>query len=140
MSLIQVKYLMSGKIKKIIGFRNYNSGFVDGIMHITLTKNNTLVTLTDKYGDVITWTSCANCGFIGSQKSTAIATITTVEEMGLRAKDLEMQSIDIIFHGGRRFRKAVINGLVRSKIRVNSFVLDLIVPYNGCRLEKKQRK
>lgn len=117
-----------------------NFGEVDGIMHVTLTKNNTLVTLTDSVGDVITWTSCANCGFVGSQKTTQMATTTTVEEMGFRVHDLKMKKINIIFHGGRRFRKAVINGLVRSKVQVSRFLLANMIPYNGCRLEKKQRK
>lgn len=116
------------------------SGTVDGIMHVTLTKNNTMITLTETNGDVLTWTSCSNCGFVGSQKSTAIATITTAEEMGFRANDLEMRNVSLIFRGGRRFRKAVLRGLARAKVRIGEVILEPVIPYNGCRLKKKRRK
>lgn len=119
-------------------FKN-KSGTADGILHITITRNNTLLTLTNLMGNVLSWTSCKNCGFTGSQKSTEIATITTAEEMGTRAKDLQLKNLYIIFHGGTRFRNAVLRGLRRSEIQVGGLIIDKTAPYNGCRSKKKRR-
>jgi small subunit ribosomal protein S11 len=114
----------------------------NGILHITLTRNNTLLTLTDQAGDVLTWTSCKNCGFIGSQKRTEIATVTTAEEMGNRIEDLKL-NVYLLFHGGSRFRHAVLRGLRRAQRRMSGPFRGLILknstPYNGCRSKKKRR-
>jgi small subunit ribosomal protein S11 len=114
-------------------------GPADGILHVTLTRNNTLLTLTDPSGDVLTWTSCKNCGFFGSQKTTEIATITTAEEMGNRIRDLKLKNTYLFFHGGSRFRSAVRRGLHRSKASIGGLILANSAPYNGCRLKKKRR-
>jgi len=111
----------------------------DGILHVTLSRNNTLLTLTDVTGDVLTWTSCKNCGFQGSQKSTEIATVTTAEEMGNRICDLKLKNTYLIFHGGKRFRNAVLRGLKRSKTVIGGLIIESTVPYNGCRIKKKRR-
>jgi small subunit ribosomal protein S11 len=122
-------------------FSNFKNKFgaVDGILHITLTKNNTLLTLTDVTGDVWTWTSCRNCGFTGSQKSTEMATISTAEEMGHRAQDLKLKNVYAIFHGGARFRQAVLRGLRRSGIKIGGLIIENSLAYNGCRLRKRKR-
>lgn len=130
---------LSNLPKRFASFRN-NPGKSDGIRHITRSKNNTLITLTDIFGDVITWTTCRDCGFAGGQKATARATITTVEEMGLRAIDRERKAVNIIFHGGRKFRSAVTRGLARSQVAITSFILEVVLPYNGCRKKKPRRK
>jgi len=119
-------------------FRN-KLGLADGILHVTITRNNTLLTLTDLVGDVLTWTTCKNCGFIGSQKSTEIATVTTTEEMGNRIHDLKLKNIYIIFHGGSRFRNAALRGLRRSAIQLGGLIIESTTPYNGCRLKKNRR-
>lgn len=114
----------------------------NGILHVTLTRNNTLLTLTDYAGDVLTWTSCRNCGFVGSQKGTEIATVTTAEEMGNRIQDLKLK-VYLIFHGGSRFRHAVLRGLRRAQRRIlgpfRGLILKNSAPYNGCRSKKKRR-
>ena len=97
------------------------------------------MTLTDVNKDILTWTSCTNCGFVGGQKKTPMATIMTSEEIGLRAKDFKMRKVDLIFTGIARRRKQVLRGLVRSKIRILRFTIQTSIPYNGCRLEKKAR-
>lgn len=117
-----------------------NSETVNGTIYVSLTKNNTMLTLADKKGDVVTWTSCQNCGFYGSQKTTPMATIITAEEMGLRAIDYEMDKVNVVFRGKPRLRNAVLRGLARSKVLVQKFIIAPTVPYNGCRLEKKSRK
>ena len=113
---------------------------VDGILHVTLTKNNSILTLTDLKGDVLSWTTCRNCGFHGSQKTTPIATITAAEEIGLRAIDSGMKKVNVVFKGKPRFRNAILRGLARSKVPIHQFILVPAIPYNGCRLEKKGRK
>ncbi len=116
-----------------------NLGPANGLLHANLTKNNTVLTLTDLQGNILTWTTCSNCGFQGTEKSTEIATITTAEEIGFRALDWKIKEVSVIFQGGGRFRKAVLRGLVRAKLKVADFVIKTIVPYNGCRLKKRRR-
>jgi len=116
-----------------------NLGEASGLLYVNLTKNNTVLTLTDLQGNVLTWTTCRNCGFPGTEKSTEIATITTAEEMGFRSLDLKMKMISVIFRGGGRFRKAVLRGLVRSKVKILDFVVKNMVPHNGCRMKKRRR-
>lgn len=112
---------------------------VDGIIYLNLTKNNTILTLTTIQGEVLSWTTCKNCGFQGGEKSTEMATITTAEEMGLRAIDFKIKKVDLVFRGGGRFQRAALRGLIRSKIKVNRLIVKTLVPYNGCRIKKKRR-
>lgn len=114
-------------------------GAVDGIIYLTLTKNNTILTLTTLQGEVLSWTTCKNCGFQGGEKSTEIATITTAEEMGLRALDFKIKKVHLVFRGGGRFQRAALRGLIRSKIQVATLVVKTLVPYNGCRIKKSRR-
>lgn len=60
--------------------------------------------------------------------------------MGLRAVESGIQKILLIFHGGAKFRQAVLRGLFRSKITIQKFILQTNFPYNGCRLKKPRRK
>jgi small subunit ribosomal protein S11 len=106
---------------------------------LTLTKNNTILTLTTLQGEVLSWTTCKNCGFQGGEKSTEIATITTAEEMGLRALDFKIKKVHLVFRGGGRFQRAALRGLIRSKIQVATLVVKTLVPYNGCRIKKSRR-
>lgn len=137
--IVKVLFQMNILPSRFNSFRT-NIDKSDGIRHITRSKNNTLITLTNIFGDVITWTTCRDCGFAGGQKATARATITTVEERGLRAIDMERKAVSVIFHGGRKFRSAVTRGLARSQVAINSFVVEVILPYNGCRNKKPRRK
>lgn len=114
-------------------------GAADGIIYLNLTKNNTILTLTNFQGEVLSWTTCKNCGFQGGEKSTEMATITTAEEMGLRALDFKIKKVHLVFRGGGRFQRAALRGLVRSKIQVTSLVVKTLVPYNGCRIKKRRR-
>lgn len=114
-------------------------GPADGILHLTLTKNNALLTLTEPNGEVLTWTSCKNCGYSGRQKSTEMATVTTAEEMGRRIWDLKLKNVYLIFHGGSRFRLAALRGLHRSRFVPGGLIVESKNPYNGCRIRKKRR-
>jgi small subunit ribosomal protein S11 len=136
-----VKQLSTGKTTSSQPFAQWQTqfGHADGILHITLTRNNTLLTLTNPIGDVLTWTSCRNCGFTDSQKSTEIATVTTAEEMGNRIRNLKLKKVCLIFHGGSRFRRAVLRGFRRSQCPISWLMIKSNTPYNGCRLKKKRR-
>ena len=68
-----------------------------------------------------------------------MATVTTAEEMGNRIQDLRLKNIYIFFHGGSRFRNAVIRGLQRAKVSIGGVLIPSIIPYNGCHMKKKRR-
>lgn len=127
------------KGKQLLEKSTTNLGAADGIIYLNLTKNNTILTLTTLQGEVLSWTTCRNCGFQGGEKSTEMATITTAEEMGLRALDFKIKKVHLVFRGGGRFQRAALRGLIRSKIRVTSLVVKTLIPYNGCRIKKRRR-
>jgi ribosomal protein S11 len=68
-----------------------------------------------------------------------MATISTAEEMGHRAQDLKLKNVYAIFHGGARFRQAVLRGLRRSGIKIGGLIIENSLAYNGCRLRKRKR-
>jgi ribosomal protein S11 len=68
-----------------------------------------------------------------------MATISTAEEMGCRIQDLKLKNVYVIFHGGARFRQAVLRGLRRSGMKIGGLIVENTLAYNGCRLRKKKR-
>lgn len=116
-----------------------NFGQTNGLLYVTVTKNNTILTLTNLQNEVLAWTTCQNCGFAGTEKATEIATITTAEEMGLRVLDRKIKRVDLIFQGKRRRRKDIVRGLIRSKLKISNFIFKTFAPYNGCRAKKRRR-
>jgi ribosomal protein S11 len=68
-----------------------------------------------------------------------MATISTAEEIGYRAQDRKLKNVYVIFHGGARFRQAVLRGLRRSGIKIGGLIIENTLAYNGCRLRKKRR-
>ena len=110
-----------------------------GQAHIYATFNNTIVTITDKAGNTISWSSAGNAGFKGSRKSTPYAARLAAQNAARIAQESGMQEVDVIVKGPGPGREQAIRSLQASGIQVKSIRDITPVPHNGCRPKKKRR-
>jgi small subunit ribosomal protein S11 len=107
--------------------------------HIRSTFNNTIITITDSKGDVITWSSAGTAGFKGSRKSTAYAAQLAAQQAARQAMDMGVRELDVFVKGPGPGREAAVRALQAAGLGVTS-ISDLTpVPHNGCRPPKKRR-
>jgi small subunit ribosomal protein S11 len=111
----------------------------EGQAHIFATFNNTIVTITDKKGNTVSWASAGSAGFKGSRKSTPYAARLAAQNAAKVAVDSGMQEMDIIVKGPGPGREQAIRSLQASGIKVTSIRDITPVPHNGCRPKKKRR-
>jgi len=111
----------------------------EGQAHIYATFNNTIVTITDKNGNTISWASAGSAGFKGSRKSTPYAARLASNNAARIAKDHGVQAVDVIVKGPGPGRENAIRAIQASGIRVKSIRDITPVPHNGCRPPKKRR-
>jgi small subunit ribosomal protein S11 len=107
--------------------------------HIKSTFNNTIITITDPNGDVITWGSAGTAGFKGSRKSTPYAAQLAAQQVAKKAMDMGVRELDIFIKGPGPGREAAVRALQGAGIRVTSISDVTPVPHNGCRPPKKRR-
>ena len=111
----------------------------EGIGFIKSTFNNTIVTLTDKYGNAISWASSGMAGFKGSRKNTSFAAAQAAEKAARDAMSRGLSVIEVRVKGPGGGREAAIRALMTSGLKVTS-IMDLTpIPHNGCRPSKKRR-
>ena len=110
-----------------------------GRVYIHATFNNTIVTVTDRSGGVITWGSGGTVGFKGSRKSTPYAARLAAEQAGRNAVDMGLQEVDIFVKGPGPGRESAIRAIQGLGVVVNSITDRTPVPHNGCRPPKKRR-
>jgi len=110
-----------------------------GIVHLFATFNNTIVTITDRAGNTISWASSGSSGFKGSRKSTPFAAQLAAENAAKRAMENGMRSVEVFVKGPGSGREAAIRSLqaVGLEIRVIRDVTP--IPHNGCRPPKRRR-
>ncbi|MBU1576730.1 MAG: 30S ribosomal protein S11 [Candidatus Edwardsbacteria bacterium] len=110
-----------------------------GIAHIQSTFNNTIVTITDKNGNVIAWASAGKAGFKGSRKSTPFAAQVAAESCAKIALGLGMQRVEAWVKGPGGGRESAIRSLQAAGLNI-SVIRDVTpVPHNGCRAPKRRR-
>jgi len=114
-------------------------GVTSGVVHIQATFNNTLINITDKQGNVIVWSSPGHVGFKGSKKSTPFAAQIAATEAAKQAKELGMQSVDIMVKGPGSGRESAIRAVQAAGLSVTSICDVTPMPHNGCRPRKKRR-
>ena len=112
---------------------------VRGRVYIHATFNNTIVTVTDRSGGVISWGSGGTAGFKGSRKSTPYAARLAGEQAGRKAIDMGLQEVDMFVKGPGPGRESAIRAIQGLGIVVNSITDTTPVPHNGCRPPKKRR-
>jgi small subunit ribosomal protein S11 len=117
------------KIKKI----------AKGRVCIHSTYNNTIISFTDMFGAVITWTSAGSIGFKGSKKSTPYAAQKTMEELVRRMRDLGVTEVDVLVKGVGTGRESAIRSLSSSPIAIKSIRDITPIPHGGVRPKKPRR-
>jgi small subunit ribosomal protein S11 len=110
-----------------------------GKAYIKSTFNNTIVTLTDPAGNVISWSSSGAHGFKGSRKSTPFAAQVTAEAAARRAQEHGLRQVDVFVKGPGSGREMAIRSLQASGVMVMSITDTTPIPHNGCRPPKRRR-
>ena len=111
----------------------------EGIGFVKATFNNTIVTLTDKYGNTISWCSSGTLGFKGSRKSTPFAATESAKKAAEAAMALGLSSIEVRVKGPGGGREAAVRSLRAAGLNVTSIMDVTPIPHNGCRPPKKRR-
>ncbi|MFA3782856.1 30S ribosomal protein S11 [Melioribacteraceae bacterium 4301-Me] len=110
-----------------------------GVAHIKASFNNVIVTITDIYGNTISWSSAGKNGFKGSRKNTPYAAQTTAEAAAKEAYDLGVRKVDVYIKGPGAGREAAIRALSTAGLQILSIKDNTPIPHNGCRPPKKRR-
>ena len=127
--------LSSVKVRKAKGSKNITSG----IANIAATFNNTIVSITDAKGNVISWSSAGKCNFRGSRKSTAYAAQVVAQDAARNAMAHGLKEVQIRVSGPGLGRDSAIRGLQAIGLEISSIVDVTPVPHNGCRPRKRRR-
>jgi len=110
-----------------------------GQAHVQSSFNNTIVTLTDPAGNVLSWGSAGASGFKGSRKSTPYAAQITAEGAARRAMEHGLRQVEVFVKGPGSGREAAIRALQASGLQVSSITDITPIPHNGCRPPKRRR-
>lgn len=113
---------------------------VEGIAHIHASFNNTIITITDRQGNALSWATAGGCGFRGSRKSTPFAAQVASEKAGKAAQErYGLKSVDVMVKGPGPGRESAVRALDACGYRVTSITDVTPIPHNGCRPPKKRR-
>ncbi|MCM8799850.1 MAG: 30S ribosomal protein S11 [Candidatus Omnitrophica bacterium] len=123
------------KVKK----KKIAKGVTSGVVHIQATFNNTIVTITDKKGDVLVWSSPGVVGYSGSKKSTPFAAQVAASDAGRKAKEIGIKEVVIYVKGPGPGREAAIRAIQSAGLTVTAIKDITPIPHNGCRPKKKRR-
>jgi len=110
-----------------------------GRAYIQSTFNNTVITLTDPNGNVISWASAGTVGFKGSRKSTPYAAQVAADNAARRAMDHGLRQVEVLVRGPGSGREAAIRSLQGAGLQVSSIRDVTPIPHNGCRPPKRRR-
>ncbi|MFV0543260.1 MAG: 30S ribosomal protein S11 [Marinicella pacifica] len=112
---------------------------VDGIAHVHASFNNTIITITDRQGNGLSWATAGGSGFRGSRKSTPFAAQVAADKAGQVALEYGMKNIEVRIKGPGPGRESSVRALNALGIRVTNIVDITPIPHNGCRPPKKRR-
>ncbi|MFN5510766.1 MAG: 30S ribosomal protein S11 [Burkholderiales bacterium] len=111
----------------------------DGIAHVHASFNNTIITITDRQGNALSWASSGGAGFKGSRKSTPFAAQVAAETAGRVAQEQGIRNLDVRIKGPGPGRESSVRALNALGIKILSISDVTPVPHNGCRPPKKRR-
>lgn len=121
------------------GKKKVKKNIPQGVAHIQTTFNNTIITISDTQGNVISWSSAGTRGFKGSKKSTPFAAQMASEEAANKARDNGMSTVSVKVSGPGGGRESAIRALQIAGLRITSIRDVTPVPHNGCRPPKRRR-
>ncbi|MCP4332879.1 MAG: 30S ribosomal protein S11 [Gammaproteobacteria bacterium] len=111
----------------------------DGVAHIHATFNNTIVTISDRQGNALTWATAGGSGFRGSRKSTPFAAQVAAERAGQAAQELGMKNLEVMVKGPGPGRDSAVRALNAIGFKISRIDDVTPIPHNGCRPPKKRR-
>ena len=112
---------------------------VEGVAHIHASFNNTIVTISDRQGNALSWATSGGVGFKGSRKSTPFAAQVAAEHAGKLALEFGVKNLEVRVKGPGPGRDSAVRALNAAGFKITSITDVTFVPYNGCRLFKKRR-
>lgn len=111
----------------------------EGLAHVHASFNNTIITITDRQGNVLSWATCGGAGFRGSRKSTPFAAQVAAEKAGTAAQDYGLKTVEVRVRGPGPGRESAVRALNGCGLKVTSIADVTPIPHNGCRPPKKRR-
>ncbi len=127
------------KTKKFKSRKKIVRVVTEGVAHILASFNNTMVTITDRGGNVVSWASCGSVGFSGSKKSTPFAAQVTAESAAKKSIEHGMKTVEVNVKGPGSGRESAIRALQAAGLQI-SVIRDVTpIPHNGCRPPKRRR-
>ena len=131
---------MAVKTKRTVKGKRRERKFIEfGQAHIRSSFNNTIVTITDKSGNAISWASAGGLGFRGSKKSTPFAAQSAAETAAKAAMEHGLRSVEVFVRGPGAGRESVIRALQVAGLDVTMIKDETPIPHNGCRPPKRRR-
>lgn len=121
------------------GRKKVKKNVPEGVAHIHASFNNTIVTITDRQGNALSWSTAGACGFKGSRKSTPFAAQVAAENAGKAASEYGVKSLDVVVNGPGPGRDSAIRSLNANGFQIKSITDVTPIPHNGCRPPKKRR-
>jgi small subunit ribosomal protein S11 len=111
----------------------------DGIVHVHASFNNTIITITDRKGNTLSWATSGGSGFRGSRKSTPFAAQVAAEKAGIVAQEFGMKNLEVMIKGPGPGRESAVRSLNNLGFKISNIVDVTPIPHNGCRPPKKRR-
>jgi small subunit ribosomal protein S11 len=112
---------------------------VDGVAHIHASFNNTIVTITDRQGNALSWATSGGAGFRGSRKSTPFAAQVAAEKAGAAAQEFGLKNLDVEVKGPGPGRESAVRALNNCGFKISTIRDVTPIPHNGCRPAKRRR-
>ncbi len=123
----------------IKGRKKVKRTVIDGMAHIHASFNNTIITITDRQGNALTWATAGGSGFRGSRKSTPFAAQIASQKAGEMALEFGMKSLEVFIKGPGPGRESAVRALNAVGFKITNITDVTPVPHNGCRPPKKRR-
>ena len=111
----------------------------DGVAHVHATFNNTIILITDRQGNAISWSTAGQCGFKGSRKSTPFAAQVAAERAATAAAEHGVKNLEVRVKGPGPGRESAVRSLNSAGFKVTNITDVTPIPHNGCRSPKRRR-
>ena len=121
------------------GKKKVKKTVTDGIAHVHASFNNTIITITDRQGNALSWATSGGSGFRGSRKSTPFAAQVAAENAGRAAQEYGLKNLEVRVNGPGPGRESSVRSLNALGYKINNIIDVTPIPHNGCRPPKKRR-